>query len=155
MHSWDTLDGLHPVSRSDNDSSDSSSISEDVSRKPREPDWDPDTGQWKTYDDCNAWSDSNNTTEDMGRRLLHLENEAPIFVSQSYTPNTSSVNGAQAPTVQQKHPRPKYNERCRLWLRDKCELGYECNYVHEDLEYDDSLVGFDLLPYKHSFMQRF
>ena len=37
----------------------------------------------------------------------------------------------------QKHPRPKINERCRRWLWNECNLGYQCKFVHEDLEYDD------------------
>jgi Zinc finger C-x8-C-x5-C-x3-H type (and similar) len=42
---------------------------------------------------------------------------------------------------------PKIDERCRRWLRNECNLGYQCRFVHEDLEYDVSPVsfnGFDL-----------
>ncbi|KAF8156708.1 hypothetical protein B0H34DRAFT_471848 [Crassisporium funariophilum] len=35
------------------------------------------------------------------------------------------------------HARPRNNERCRKWLRAQCDLGYDCDYVHDDLEYDD------------------
>ena len=51
---------------------------------------------------------------------------------------------------EQKRPRPKINEVCRRWLRNECNLGYQCNFVHEDLEYDVSPVSFDLSPCKHS-----
>ena len=54
------------------------------------------------------------------------------------------------PTKEQKHPRPKINERCRRWLRNECDLGYQCNFVHEDLEYDVPPVSFDLSPCKHT-----
>jgi hypothetical protein len=50
-----------------------------------------------------------------------------------------------------KHRRPKINERCRRWLRNECDLGYNCIFVHEDLEYDDvPPVSFDLLSCKYS-----
>ncbi|KAF8952958.1 hypothetical protein BDZ97DRAFT_1644643, partial [Flammula alnicola] len=32
---------------------------------------------------------------------------------------------------------PRNSERCRNWLRNQCSLGYACNYIHEDLDYDD------------------
>jgi hypothetical protein len=54
------------------------------------------------------------------------------------------------PMKEQKRPRPKINERCRRWLRNECDLGYQCNFVHEDLEYDVPLVSFDLSLCKHS-----
>lgn len=41
-----------------------------------------------------------------------------------------------------RHPRPKYNELCRRWLRGQCEMGHSCRYIHEDLEYDDDSVSF-------------
>jgi len=40
------------------------------------------------------------------------------------------------------HPRPKFNELCRKWLRGQCDRGHSCRYIHEDLEYDDDSVGF-------------
>ena len=114
-------------------------MSEDMSipGKPREPGfWDPVTGFWENYHDYKAWSDSDATTDDDmqtssdGRRI-------PQSVPQSCT--TQAL-----PVKEQKHPRPKFNERCRRWLWNECNLGYRCNFVHEDLEYDDSLVSFDL-----------
>lgn len=62
--------------------------------------------------------------------------------------DTSLVNGTQVPAVkEQKHPHPKYNERCKKWLRNQCNLGYQCLFVHEDLEYDDPPVSF---IYRHT-----
>ena len=152
VHNWDTLDGLQPVSKPDNTLSDTSSVSEDmtVPEKHKEPCWDPDTGCWETYTDSKAWSDSDGTTEDMeGTRF-------PPSVLQSCTTDPSSINGAQVPPMkEQKHPRPKINERCRRWLQNECYLGYQCLYVHEDLEYDDPPVSFDLWPCKYSFMPAF
>ena len=52
------------------------------------------------------------------------------------------------PVKEQKRPRPKINEKCRRWLRNECNLGYQCNFVHEDLEYDVPPVSFDLSPCK-------
>ena len=51
---------------------------------------------------------------------------------------------------EQNRPRPKINERCRRWLRNECDLGYQCNFVHEDLEYDVPPVSFDLSPCKYT-----
>lgn len=138
VHNWDVLDGLHPVSKSDGASSDTSSVSEDLAGKYGEPSWDAITGVWETNDGNSVWSDSDGTIEDVqtsskGRQLHRFGNEAPIFVT------SSSV-------VEQKHPRPKYNERCRNWLRDQCDRGYQCMFVHEDLDYDDLPVSFNLLP---------
>lgn len=146
VHNWDILDGLHPVSKADNTSSDTSSVSE-VLGKHREPCWDSDTGHWETYANHSAWDDSDGTTEDIqttseGRRSFNFNNEAPILVPQAPTTNTSSTNRAQVPPVKEwKHPRPKINERCRKWLRNECQRGYQCLYVHEDLEYDDPPVS--------------
>ncbi len=36
----------------------------------------------------------------------------------------------------QKRPRPKTNEVCWGSQRDWCTLGYDCPFIHEDLEYD-------------------
>lgn len=38
------------------------------------------------------------------------------------------------------HQRPPTNERCRAWLRNSCMLGYNCRYIHDDLEYDPEPV---------------
>ncbi len=38
-----------------------------------------------------------------------------------------------------RHPRPQNAERCRRWLQFQCFLGYDCKYVHGDLEYDDDV----------------
>ena len=139
VHNWDTVHGLH--SNHDNTFSDTSSVSEDInSGKRREPCWDADTGYWETYTDKKAWSDSDGTNEDMPTPSTC--SRVPHSAPQSYTTDASSVNGVQAPP--KKHPRPKKNERCRRWLRNECDLGYQCNFVHEDLEYDDAPVSFDL-----------
>ena len=66
-------------------------------------------------------------------------------------PVESKDHSAQVlPVKEQKRPRPKFNERCKRWLRNECHLGYQCNFVHEDLEYDTPSVSFDLSPFKHN-----
>ena len=153
VQNWDTLHGLHSIP---NTLSDTSSASEDaaVPEKHREPDWDPVTRRWETYCDGKAWSDSDRTTEDM--QMPSEGSRFPRIVPQFRTTDASSVDGAQVPPAkEQKHPRPKFNDRCRRWLRNECNLGYQCNYVHEDLEYDDAPVSFDLSPSKYSFMRAF
>ena len=140
VHNGDTSHGLH--SKPDNRLSDTSSISEDMSVPGihRESSWDPDAGCRDAFTDKRGSSDSDVTTDDMqtileGRRIPHS-----VPQSQSCT-----TNGAKVPPVkEQKHPRPKINDRCRKWLRNECNLGYQCKFVHEDLEYDDTTVSFDL-----------
>ncbi|KAJ7770618.1 hypothetical protein B0H16DRAFT_218276 [Mycena metata] len=46
---------------------------------------------------------------------------------------TSAINPSQ---TRIKHPPPLSQEVCRNWLRDQCWRGYDCRYVHRDLEYD-------------------
>jgi hypothetical protein len=126
QQNWDTLH--------DNRLSDTSSISEDLSVPGR---WDPDTGFWENYTDYKAWSDDSDvTTDDMQTSSEGTGGRTP----HSIPPSPTQV----LPMKEQKHPRPKYNERCRRWLWNECTLGYRCNYVHEDLEYDDAPVSFDL-----------
>ena len=151
VHNWDTLLGSHPISKPDNTLSSASSISEDMSVlwKHREPCWDRDTGCWEAHTDIKAWSDSDGTTED--KQTPSEGRQIPQCIPQSSPTGPSSVNGAQVLSMkEQKRPRPKFNERCRRWLRDECNLGYQCNFVHEDLEYDDSPVSFGLSPCKRS-----
>ena len=140
VHNGDTSHGLH--SKPDNRLSDTSSISEDMSVPGihRESSWDSDAGCRDAFTDKRGSSDSDVTTDDMqtileGRRIPHS-----VPQSQSCT-----TNGAKVPPVkEQKHPRPKINDRCRKWLRNECNLGYQCKFVHEDLEYDDTPVSFNL-----------
>lgn len=70
--------------------------------------------------------------------------------NKNHTISLSSDDVEVLPVTEQKHPRPKINERCRRWLRNECDLGYQCNFVHEDLEYDVPPVSFDLSPCKRS-----
>ena len=119
VRNWDTLH--------DNRLSDTSSISEDLSVPGR---WDPDTGFWENFTDNKAWSDDSDVaTDDMYTTSEGTGGPIPHFVS----PSPTQV----LPIKKQKHPRPKYNERCRRWLWNECNLGYQCKFVHEDLEYDD------------------
>ncbi|KIY63508.1 hypothetical protein CYLTODRAFT_493855 [Cylindrobasidium torrendii FP15055 ss-10] len=39
----------------------------------------------------------------------------------------------------ERHPHPKTNEICWLWDREWCPWGYDCQYVHGDLEYDSPI----------------
>jgi hypothetical protein len=70
--------------------------------------------------------------------------------NKNHTASSSSDDVQVLPMKEQKRPRPKINERCRRWLRNECDLGYQCNFVHEDLEYDVPPVSFDLSSCKYS-----
>jgi hypothetical protein len=133
VQNWDTLH--------DNRLSDTSSISEDLSVPGR---WDPDTGFWENYTDYKSWSDDSDvTTDDMQTSSEGTGGRIPPSVP----PSPTQV----LPMKEQKHPRPKYNERCRRWLWNECNLGYQCKFVHEDLEYDDAPVSIDSSLCNHSF----
>ena len=121
LQNWDTLH--------DNRWSDTSSISEDLSVPGR---WDPETGFWENFTDYKAWSDDSDVTTD---DMQTSSEGAGVGISHSGPPSPTQV-------LPVKHPRPKYNERCRRWLWGECNLGYRCNFVHEDLEYDDAPVSF-------------
>jgi hypothetical protein len=69
--------------------------------------------------------------------------------NKNHTVSLSNDDVHVLPMKEQKRPRPKINERCRRWLRNECDLGYQCNFVHEDLEYDVPPVSLDLSPCKH------
>ena len=133
VHTWG--DTFH-----DSRWSDTSSISEDLNVPGR---WDPETGFWENFTDLKAWSDSDATTDDM--QTLPEGTGGQIF--HSVPESTTQL----FPVKEQKHPFPRYNERCRRWLWGECDLGYQCKYVHEDLEYDDPPVSFDLSSCNRSF----
>lgn len=40
------------------------------------------------------------------------------------------------PSSTVKHYRPKHGKRCHRWLRDECKLGFDCEFIHGDLDYD-------------------
>ncbi|KAF9036978.1 hypothetical protein BDZ89DRAFT_1130013 [Hymenopellis radicata] len=50
-----------------------------------------------------------------------------------------------APTPE-KHPHPKSNEICWGWENDWCNLGFECDFVHGDLQYDSPVPQITTLP---------
>jgi hypothetical protein len=63
------------------------------------------------------------------------------FSATTLTTASSSIpQRLSLPNQRRCHPRPKTNERCRAWLRNHCNLGYNCKYIHEDLEYDNDTV---------------
>ncbi|KAF9071866.1 hypothetical protein BDP27DRAFT_462331 [Rhodocollybia butyracea] len=43
-------------------------------------------------------------------------------------------------TIRVRPPPPRHTDTCLRWLRGACERGYNCLYVHGDLEYDDSNI---------------
>ncbi|KAF8919566.1 hypothetical protein CPB85DRAFT_814099 [Mucidula mucida] len=45
-----------------------------------------------------------------------------------------------------KHPHPKSNEICWGWENDWCHLGFECDFVHGDLQYDSPVPEIINLP---------
>src|SRR6266511_4296063 len=60
-------------------------------------------------------------------------------------PSKSSLHSPSLCPQRVAHPvpqrRPKTMELCRKWLRNQCDKGYSCHYIHEDLDYDNDPVG--------------
>ncbi|KAK0204039.1 hypothetical protein DFS33DRAFT_854618 [Desarmillaria ectypa] len=55
-----------------------------------------------------------------------------------YDPPEASVAEEEAPNPKPvKYPRPKFSDVCRNWLRGICRRGPLCNFIHNDIEYED------------------
>ncbi|KAE9398064.1 hypothetical protein BT96DRAFT_995247 [Gymnopus androsaceus JB14] len=87
---------------------------------------DSDLKRWGCETDASAW----------------LADDTSELSASSFESNLSVTTSASEPSV--KHPPPRNSEICWRWLRGACERGYNCYYVHGDLEYDQSLT--DLRP---------
>ncbi|KAJ3999904.1 hypothetical protein F5050DRAFT_1734758 [Lentinula boryana] len=88
--------------------------------------------RWGCKTEASAWldndSDNSETTNSMDSSIHSLEPFIPV-----------------------KHPPPRNSEVCRQWLRGICERGYDCWYVHGDLEYDKSISPQEFRPPAPSF----
>ncbi|KAF8886579.1 hypothetical protein BD779DRAFT_1471142 [Infundibulicybe gibba] len=49
---------------------------------------------------------------------------------------TSATPTAESRPNRSRHPLPPFREICPHWLLGKCDLGYSCGRIHEDLDYD-------------------
>lgn len=114
------------------------------------------TGGEESLGEEECWSDSNETSDShhqpSSQYFTHavqtnmlIDGPAPAKCvarsSKSYLHSPPLCPQRAADPVQLRHPRPKTTELCRNWLRNKCNRGYSCHYIHEDLEYDDDPVG--------------
>ncbi|KAE9382591.1 hypothetical protein BT96DRAFT_952069 [Gymnopus androsaceus JB14] len=87
---------------------------------------DLDLKRWGCETDASAWL---------------VDNTSELSAS-SFESDLSITTFASKPSI--KHPPPRSSEICWQWLRGACEQGYNCYYIHRDLEYDQSLT--DLRP---------
>ncbi|CAA7257312.1 unnamed protein product [Cyclocybe aegerita] len=159
---WHSVSGLQdlPNSRYTGVSSEESHSSTDsdeervaICRRIASPDPFP-LENWDPRADESAWSDSNVTDDppqskrvSAGREILASSASRnslsptnlilPSYASKPLAEMKKFLHGEQQVI---RRPRPRTNERCRRWLRDMCDKGYECRYIHDDLDYMDDPV---------------
>jgi hypothetical protein len=139
VQNWDTIVGLHPRQRS---RSSSASGKSDRAARLSDP---SDPRYWEVCTDESTWSDSSDSTTDPEafRQNLEERRRQGTFMIATAPEDVeppkleAAVEGGDGAPLKAKHPRPRNSERCRRWLRNQCSLGYECRFIHEDLEYDD------------------
>ena len=164
VHNWDTVIGLNnrpsPCAPSDTASSISDSDEDFPSHRfPCRP------CDWEVHTEESDWSDSNVTVDEPPKPPLKrtfdsgttvIVKNVPELISvpcdpldwESHTkesdwsdPNAKNesertpVLPASLPVIK-KHYRPRNRHRCERWVRNKCDLGFDCRYVHDDLDYD-------------------
>ncbi|KAJ6571863.1 hypothetical protein B0H19DRAFT_1255793 [Mycena capillaripes] len=86
--------------------------------------WDERTNFWGYKTDENSWGNTSLSSEDSS-------------IGGSSSPETVSSQSSSTPNHPQmirKRPPPPYRETCRDWLRDRCKFGYNCKFVHGDLD---------------------
>jgi len=66
---------------------------------------------------------------------IHTEKSDWIDPNAKNEPERTPVLPASLPVIK-KHYRPRNRHRCERWVRNKCDLGFDCRYVHDDLDYD-------------------
>lgn len=140
VHNWDTIVGLHPRQRSRSSSASGKSERDARLRNPSDPRY------WEVCTDESTWSDSSESTTDPEAFRQYLEErrrQGTFMIAKAREDleppkqEVATESGEDAPPKAKLHPRPRNSERCRNWLRNQCTLGYDCKYIHEDLEYDD------------------
>ncbi|KAJ7207043.1 hypothetical protein GGX14DRAFT_455994 [Mycena pura] len=87
------------------------------------------TNFWGPPTDENAWANTSMSSDDS------LTDGDSSTISTTLT--VSSQTSASTDHSQRiKHPPPPSSDICHNWLRDRCQRGYDCRFVHGDLEYD-------------------
>jgi hypothetical protein len=72
-----------------------------------------------------------------GVQVCSSDSTASSQSSMSYEDSLS------APSKSVRHPMPPSSDTCWRWLRGWCQRGYDCRFVHGDLDYDVQ-VGYKL-----------
>jgi len=152
VHNWDTVTGFGDPARNRHGSSDTSSStngSDDESPAYHYPCHPRD---WEIHTEESAWSDSNATVDDspstkppLRRTGNTFNSTAAVSVKNTKPPlrrtgnknfsERTPVPPASIPVVK-KHYRPRNKHRCERWMENKCDLGFDCIFVHDDLDYD-------------------
>ncbi|KAG7093612.1 hypothetical protein E1B28_007277 [Marasmius oreades] len=86
-------------------------------------DSDSSNAQCTSSDECSSVSDWYPTTD--ANDWLH---------SSPSTSPTPSISHENAMPIRKR--RPRFSETCRTWMQGRCERGYNCRYIHGDLEYE-------------------
>ncbi|KAJ3503132.1 hypothetical protein NLJ89_g8567 [Agrocybe chaxingu] len=153
VQNWDTVSGFGRWDGAASESSRSSVDSDEervaICRKIASPDPFP-LENWDPRADESAWSDSNVTDDESSKRVsVGRESSVPSAARTSSVTNstTASHTPRNPPVAMEKkfiseppevrRPRPRTTERCHKWLQDRCRRGYNCPYIHDDLDYLD------------------
>ena len=166
VHNWDTVTGLNNPPRSPRASSDCDSSTTSSDDDSPESSFPCDPRDWEIHTEESAWSDSNATVDEplsrppLKRTGTNFDSSVTVVVKNA-TPvpsdprdweihtkesdwdarNEKSVLDQTpvppaSPPVVKKHYRPRNRHRCERWERNRCNLGFDCKYVHDDLDYD-------------------
>ncbi|KJA21517.1 hypothetical protein HYPSUDRAFT_67648 [Hypholoma sublateritium FD-334 SS-4] len=142
VENWDEISGLNSSHAAASSSSGSSS---DSSSEPSESDY----GAWvEPVQRISDWLGE----EDLGcaefAGYMYDPVQKKVVPRPSYTPideppaakgKAKALEKAAVEPAVIRHPRPRHAGRCREWLQNRCFLGYNCRFVHDDLEYDDDV----------------
>ncbi|KAJ7136128.1 hypothetical protein C8R44DRAFT_769764 [Mycena epipterygia] len=91
--------------------------------------WDEQTSSWGWKADDTAWGNSSLSSDDS------FTESSSSAMSTAGTVSSRSSDPNQ-PQTRIKYPPPRFKEVCWNWLRDRCQYGHRCRFIHEDLDYD-------------------
>ncbi|KAM6490599.1 hypothetical protein JOM56_013942 [Amanita muscaria] len=100
------------------------------------PNWNSETGGWgeATPQD---WINESSESSVSGLSVLNVDPDHRIPYPSEKNLNKCETWLKSLPKIEGRRRQPPgYPETCRKWLQNKCKLGYDCRYVHDNLEYE-------------------
>lgn len=84
--------------------------------------------EWEPHDSVEEWSSSPSSESESSSSGWDYHPSPDDWADSSIS---------QVPASAVPGPRPQTSRRCWQWLRDRCDKGYTCRYIHDDLDYLD------------------